>query len=77
MKKVQYYTNYHVKTGKCIGVLKIEKSGESEEGYYRRNGVWVRDDDSVLDGAYGQNMDWFEASEDEAMRAIKEVDEDD
>ena len=84
--KIKYYTNWSVfKPVKCIGVLKVvfkknPKETKSiydavEAGYYRSQGKWIRDDMSVIDGAFGENMDWFEADEKEAKRAIKELDD--
>ena len=83
--KILYYTNYSITEPKeCLGVIKIIESNErkkthgllgNREGYYRKNGEWIRDDWKAYDKAFGENLDWFEADEKEAKKAIWELDE--
>ena len=80
--KTRYFTCYSIfKPVKCFGVIKIVEDDikpfkniyDNREGYYWENGDWIRDDYRACGNAFGENMDWFEASEEEAKKAIEEL----
>lgn len=81
--KTKYYTRYSIyEPVECFGVIKIvthdskkrKNMYDNREGYRYMNGEWVRDDYGCIDDAFGENMDWFEADEEEAREAMAELD---